>query len=534
MTDFENLFSYIKNGERILLSFDSTYLVLNGEVDSRIIGTLISILLKYQHNTFTINDQMGLLTDIIEKSGMSPLVHKNISIISKKINELDYNDYDKKIFLETLKGELKQFFDTKGYLCQSSIVYFPCSVFRNLLYAYEGTSRKSFEQESFFTETIDNIISRNSINETKSIENIIILDDHLREFYIGDTHMWLSSIRQLQSKTDSTVTIACGNELFYKKVSQIFTLQPCPKINIIQLNWDALNIKSFDTIICHQNSILLLLQFYKQSPDVFLEKKIYRFAPNAEFNNLKIDYPWDINHFYKRKLGIEKKIQSIKQLKKQTHKEIYLSDEEIDAADLWLTENGYLKGNKLFILFNDSSYPEKTFSFSKTVTLIKLILSEPNKQILLFDYQDTGKIIKMKPHLTSCEYNKIIIVRGLNIRKEMAIMANIAILSIIGPCTGMMHLANGIYFELLNNKRRAKEQIPLLIVYCGSGLNVKDYHPRYWWQGAIVKCIACTKKNNLIIANELHEMPLDIEDFHNDYLPVSKIMPEHIISFLNK
>lgn len=534
MTDFENLFSYIKNDERILLSFDSIYLVLNGEVDSRIIGTLISIILKHPHNKFTINDQTGLLSEIIEKSDMFPLMNKNISIISKKINDIDYNKYNKIFFLETLKGELEQIFDAKGYFCQSSIIYFPISVFKNLLYAYEGTLRKSFEQEFFFPKTIDTIISRNSINETKPIENVIILDDHLREFYIGDTHMGLSSIRQIQSKTDSTITIACGNEFFYKKVSQIFTLNPFPKINIIRLNWNTLNLSPFDTIICHQNSIFPLLQFYEQSSDALLEKKIYRFAPNTEFNNLKIDYYWDINHFFKRKLGIEKKIQSIKQLKKQTHKEIYLADEEIDAADLWLTENGYLKGNRLFILFDESSYPEKTFSFSKTVSLIKLILSDPNNQILIFDYQNTEKKNKLKPNLTSWEYNRIITVRGLNIRKEMAIMASSKISSIIGPCTGMMHLANGIYFELLNNKRRVKEQIPLLIVYCGSGLDVKNYHPRYWWQGAMVKCIASTKKNDLIILKELHEMSLDIEDFHNNYLPVSNIMPEHIMSLINK
>lgn len=534
MTDFENLFSFIKNGDRILISFDSGYLVLNGEVDSRIIGTLISILQKHPHNEFTINDKMGLLPEIIEKTGIAASMPKNISIISKKNDDLDYNEYNNFFFLETLSEELKQFFDRNEKFCQSNIVYFPITIFKNLLYAYEGTLVKSFEQESFFPKAIDSIVSRNSINETKPVENIIILDDHLREFYIGDTHMVLSSIRQIQTKTDSTITIACGNEPFYKKVSQIFTLNPFPKINIVRLNWDTLNIDPFDTIICHQNSILNLLHFYEQSREALLEKKIYRFAPNTEFNNLKINYPWDINHFFKKKLGIEKKIQSIKQLKKQTHKEIYLSDEEIDTADLWLTENGYLKGNKLFVLFDESSYPEKTFSFSKNVALIQFILSNPNSQILLLDYQETGKKNKLKPHLTSLEYNRIIVASGLNIRREMAIMASTAISLIIGPCTGMMHLANGIYFELLNNKRRAKEQIPLLIVYCGSGLDVKNYHPRYWWQGAMVKCIASTKKNDLIIVKELHEMSLDIDDFHNDFLPVSYITPEHIMAFFNK
>lgn len=534
MTDFKNLLSFTTNGDRILISFDASYLVLNGEVDSRIIGTLISILQKHPHNEFTINDRLGLLPEIIEKTGISAYMPNNISLISKKKYDLDYNEYNIFFSLETFREELNQFFDSKEKLRQSNIVYFPVTVFKNLLYAYDGTLVKSFEQESLFPATIDNIVSRNSINETKPVENIIILDDHLREFYIGDTHMVLSSIRQIQTKTDSTVTIACGNESFYKKVSQIFTLNPFPKIKIVRLNWDTLNIDPFDTIICHQNSILNLLQFYKQSPDILLEKKIYRFAPNTEFNNLKLNYPWDINHFFKKKLGIEKKIQSIKHLKRQTHKEIYLSDEEIDAADLWLSENGYLKGSKLFLLFDESSYPEKTFSFSKNVILIKLILSDPNNQILLFDYQKTGKKNKLKPHLTSFEYNRIIIGSGLNIRREMTIMASTAISFIVGPCTGMMHLANGIYFELLNNKRRAKEQIPLLIVYCGSGLDVKNYHPRYWWQGAMVKCIASTKKNDHIIVKELHEMSLDIDDFHNDFLPVSYIEPEHIMAFFNK
>lgn len=534
MSHLKNLFSLIKNDEKILLSFDSNYLVFNGKIDSRIIGSLIYIFLQYPSNQFTINDQMGLLGEIIEKSGMSLSINKNILITYQKISDFDYNKYDKIFLPENLKGKLEKAFDTNEYFYQSNIVYFPISIFKNLSYNYERALRKSFEQESFFPEIINNIVSRNSANEKKTIDNIIILDDHLREFYIGDTHMLLSSIRQIQLKTDSSITIAFGSDLLYKKVSQIFTLKPFQNINIIRLKWDTLNLDLFDTVICHQNSILQLLQFYETSADIFLEKKIYRFSPNTEFNNLKLDYPWDINYFFKN-LGIETKIKSIKHLKKQTHKEICLMDEEIKAADLWLIENGYFKENRLFILFDESSYSEKTLSISKTLSLIKLILSDcKNNQILLFDYKNIGKKDQLRSHLTSWEFDRIITASGLNIRKEMAIMASSTVFSIIGPCTGMMHLANGIYFELLNNKRRIKEQIPLMIVYCGSGLDKKNYHPRYWWQGAMVKCIAGTKKNDLIVLEELHEISLNIEDFHNNYLPVSDIMPEHIMAFINK
>ncbi|MGR3856197.1 glycosyltransferase family 9 protein [Chryseobacterium indologenes] len=535
MSNLKNLFSCIENGEKILLSFDSSYFVLNGELDLRIIRTLISTISQYPDNEFIINDQLGLLHKIIEKSGISILTNKNISIISQKINDIDYSRYNTIFFVETLKRESEKILKAKAYSQPQKVIYFSISMIKDLLYLYEKeeTLSQACEQELFFPNVMNEIIKRNSLNEMKPVKNIIILDDHLREFYIGDTHMWLSSIRQLQSKTDSTVTIACGNDCFYNKVIQIFTSEPFPGIHIIPLNWDALNIESFDTVICHQNSILGLLHFYQQHPDTFSEKKIYRFAPNTDFNNLRIKYPWDINHLLKNTLGIEKKIQMIKQLKRQTHKEIYLSEEEINAADEWLIENGHYKGNNLFIIFDESSFSEKTLDFSKTLSLIQLILANPKNQIVLFDYQNIGKRSSLHPYLTSSEYHRVISVNGMNIRKEMAIMASPAISSIIGPCTGMMHLANGIYFELLNNKRRAKQQIPSLIVYCGSGIDARNYHPRYWWQGAMVKCIAAIQQQELIIVKELYEMPLDIEEFHNQYLPVSAIQPEHIMSLLN-
>jgi len=535
MSSFKNLFSCIENGKKILLSFNSNYLVLNGEIDLRIVKTLIFTVLESSQNEFTINDRTGRLQEIIEKSGISSSISKNISFTSQKINNLEYKKYDTIFSLETLKEEWEQIFEIKEDASPPHMVYFPISMIKELLYIYEAEEiqNQPLEQESLFLETIQEIVGRNIINEAKSIENVIILDDHLRQFYIGDTHMWLSSIRQIQFKTDSTVTIACGNFFFYKKAIQIFTSNPFPEISIVPLNWDTLDLHPYDTIICHQNSILPLLHFYEQYSDALIEKKIYRFAPNTEFNNLKIDHPWDINHFFKNNMGIEKKIKSIKQLKKQTHKEIFLSDEEINTAEAWLTENGYCEDNNLFIVFEESSYSEKTLDFSKTLSLIKLILAEPKNQIALFDYQNTGKKSSLHPHLTSSEYNRIISVNELNIRKEMAIMASSAISSIIGPCTGMMHLANGIYLELLNNKRRSKQEIPSLIVYCGTGIDAKNYHPRYWWQGAIVTCIAATKKDGLILLKELHEIPLDIEEFHNHYLPVSGIEPEHIMSLLN-
>lgn len=531
MESYNNLFSDVKNGEKIFLSFESNYLVINGNIDSRILESLTTTFLEYPNNEFIINDKTNLLHEILEKINFP--AYNNITIISRLHTEIDYRKFDKIFILETLKDEIEEIFNKKGY-SKLNIIYFPISLISNSIYSFKGKSYKIIEQESLFPKTIQKIIDRNSLNENKAIESIIILDDHIRDFYIGDTHLWLSAIRQIQLKTSSTIIIACGNKNFYKKVSQIFTLHPFPSTSIILLNWDALDIKHFDTIICHHNSILPFLHFYKRSFKFLSEKKVYRFAPNTEFKNLKISYPWDINHYFKKNYQVENSIQSIRQLKKQIHKEIYLSNEEINEANIWLKENGYLFGERIFILIDEASYSKKVLDFKKTVNLIKSILSNPENKILIFDYQNSGKKSKLQSFLTKSECNKIISVNGQNIRKEMAIMASSAIYSIIGPCTGMMHLANGIYFELLNSKRRSKQEIPTLIVYCGSGLDVDNYHPRYWWQGTMVKCIALIKKNGIIKPEELHEIPLDIKQFHKYYLPVSSFTPEHIMLFLNK
>lgn len=531
MESYNNLFSDVKNGEKIFLSFDSSYLVINGNIDSRILESLTTTFLEYPNNEFIINDKTNLLYEILEKINFP--AYNNITIISRQHTEIDYRKFDKIFILETLKDEIEEIFNKKGY-SKKNIIYFPISLIINSIYSFKGKSYMIIEQESLFPKTIKKIIDRNSLNEKEIIENIIILDDHIRDFYIGDTHMWLSSIRQLQLKTNSNVVIACGNNVFYKKTCQIFTANPFPKINIKLFNWETLEVNTFDTIICHQNSILPFLQFYKRSFKFLSEKKIYRFAPNTEFKNLKISYPWDINNYLKRNYQVENSIQSIRQLKKQIHKEIYLSDDEINEANIWLKESGCLYGERIFILIDEASHPKKTLDFKKTIYLIKSILSKTENKLLIFDYQNSGKKDKLQSFLTESEYNKIISVNGQNIRKEMAIMASPTIYSIIGPCTGMMHLANGIYFELLNSKRRSKKEIPQLIVYCGAGIDINNYHPRYWWQGAMVKCIATTIKNGIVEAKELYEIPININEFHKDYLPVSQIMPEHIMSFLKK
>ncbi|MEF9476369.1 hypothetical protein OWR28_00045 [Chryseobacterium sp. 1B4] len=143
MSNFKNLFSNIKNDERILLSFDSNYLVLNGEIDLRIIRSLIYTILESPQNEFTINDRTGLLQEIIEKSGISPSISKNITITFKKIKDLNYKKYDTIFSLEILREEWEQIFKADKDLIIPNMVYFPASMIKEFISIYEAEEIRS-------------------------------------------------------------------------------------------------------------------------------------------------------------------------------------------------------------------------------------------------------------------------------------------------------------------------------------------------------------------------------------------------------
>ncbi len=112
--------------------------------------------------------------------------------------------------------------------------------------------------------------------------------------------------------------------------------------------------------------------------------------------------------------------------------------------------------------------------------------------------------------------------------------ANKNVTAIIGPCTGLMHIANGIYSYKLNRKIISDNELPLLFVYVGLQF-YSAYNAWNWWSGSLVHCAVINKKlSGGKILKPLTDCPMNTVKFQENCLPVSEITSEMIINYISE
>ena len=137
---------------------------------------------------------------------------------------------------------------------------------------------------------------------------------------------------------------------------------------------------------------------------------------------------------------------------------------------------------------------------------------------------------------TSPEFSSVVVADALELREVMNLFANRRVVAVIGPCTGLMHLADGVYTWLLNHQMITEAECPLLLTYGGKQAPERNYHPYNWWKNANVVdcCIAVSMKDEsdekrLILLNEC---PPDFETFNSISVSAREISCEMIFKFL--
>ncbi len=546
------------SNKSVLILYDFSHFVTNGSISFERISKLFSIVFFFKENVLTLNDRdgediKGLLKDNIGLETVCKLTHN-------PLEKIDYMAYNIIICTPYMENELMAVFrkkyttgDCEGlpvYCFDSSFDYKP-SLFNwlsellptgalkphSISNIFVGT--KNLRQEDFFKPEVEEITMQNERNIENSLKNILILDDYYRNFFIGDAYLWLCGIKEfIQRLPHYRVVINCFNKERYERINEIFQHSFGDDISFENNSWNSIDFSAFNLILCHGNVIYKFLHFFKEKrivePTFLHNTIIYRFSPNALPHEIDDRYNWDSNLLISRVKSKNKSFETLRAIRNQKHKELPISDGERAWGDTWLMQNGYTFGSALFILIDEASVKEKVLDFEATIHLMKGILTLPCTQILLFDYQQKDKKRKLKEYFNEAEQERILVANKMGIRKEMCILSSSYIKGIVGPCTGFMHLANGVYTYLKNNHKIAKDNLPLLLVYTGTGFDVHNYHPIYWWHTSLVKCIIPVKHQNIVKTIELPKAPLGVSIFQETCLPVKYISPNMVLPYIQQ
>jgi hypothetical protein len=389
------------------------------------------------------------------------------------------------------------------------------------------------KQCQLFIGLLDRIRQNNLKLLRRPIRNVLYIDDYKRRFFLGDSCFWIGQMREILADLtiNGNLTINCNHPVLSELLPELFADINTTNISLTSNKFSDIDFKNFDLVLCHSDSIYSFMAFLRESKPatgyLLTDISFYHFDFNKESPKDNLwNYTWLKDEFSRRTDPLIR----VKNFKARKYKEIPVSESEILWADHWFETMGVKHGENV-ILFNDESSNDiKNLSIETYFSTIRQLCDQQKYKILVFDYTNSGKKDFFRLHLNG-HASQIIIAENPVIREEISLLASNYIRGIISPCTGIAHLANGIYCYLLNKKYRSKQKLPLILIYTGKNAQ-SDYHPADWWSNSLAKCIIYAKDTDTDSPGaflSMSEIPQNLSAYQAMALPPRDI-PEHLIT----
>jgi len=168
--------------------------------------------------------------------------------------------------------------------------------------------------------------------------------------------------------------------------------------------------------------------------------------------------------------------------------ELHLSEEERQWGNNWFRERGIKEGEKVIVLLDSSSTRGKLMPIAAYCEVLRFFRSFRNTRILIFDPDNIDKSMIYKHLLETEDMDDFLFVKRQGLRKDLCLLASDFIHIVLGPCTGLLHCAEGIY-NTLDKKGALQREWPLLLAYIGPPESEDAPDKWFWWGETHVECL---------------------------------------------
>ncbi len=527
----------------------------------------------YKDGAITINDRGRFQYKHIWKPGSGLFYDDSIDklVSSRQLHEIDFLQYDLVICHPLLQDELKAHLNSclweitnlpfrimslhvyKGdkYLFESVYHLFRNDIGETVLspeaenefnelkleldQCFEGFRKEAYE--NLYSDVIKKIHRNNAELLGKEIKKILVLDDHHRKFFIGDACVWFlyNTRKTVHSISRNAVyRVNCCNKKVYRKLKEIFDGSFDSNSSFTNNAWDEINFSSYDLILCHPDSIFKLLAYFDgKHPHLLPSAAVYYYNNMLDTKSITDGHQWNYSLLV-ASMAAGKKASTAANWLRTSDKEIVVTSEQRQWADKWFEANGVGENERIVILPEGASTMGKTLPSNVFNDVLQWMLSLPNIRVLLFDEKGTGKKKNLVARYGVADETRIIVAEQFGIRQDLHLLCSKYVSAVIGPCTGVMHLASFAYTYFKNHGIIDKDKLPSLIVYTGNfeGI-VNDYHPRDWWLGSLVKCaVLCKDGDGGKVIRKLGQCATGHHDYCETTLPVDQFSADILISFI--
>ncbi len=371
-------------------------------------------------------------------------------------------------------------------------------------------------------------ITPNQINE-KKIKKILILYD-LGYFYIGDTCLEIARLKKTKLYYENAcIDVNTVNTHNYNLIQSI--LANSPYINsYTNLKWSDLSFEDYDIILTACIPEIDLVDFLNNRYGASINSSSFKPVFFTVSGSLDLEenrygqsiFPININYI-NYQLSHQDNISMLAN-------EIFITDDEILWAKNWLSSNGVINENKLFLLFDSASSKDKLLKLDVYFDILSKLSTNENTKVMIFDEKRLGKKKFYLQWLGESYSEKLIFVEGLSLRQTFSIIASPAVKLIFGPSTGLMHCASGIY-NIISQKMKNKSAIPIMIAYTGKVL--AGFNENVWWNNSLVETIFPMKIDDGYKLEYVRKVNYKELADSNLILPCQAIDSSAIINFIN-
>ncbi|MCW3465094.1 hypothetical protein [Chitinophaga nivalis] len=336
----------------------------------------------------------------------------------------------------------------------------------------------NFRENNMYQRTLDRILENNQHIKKEQVKKVLIWYEEI-DFFIGDTCLMFDKFRicKLFFGEDVVIDVNAVNKK-YKDLYQVF-FQHNPNVsNMFHAELDEVAFEEYDIMICVTYDEDILLRTMANRCGNLVESGAFNLAVFSFTRNMLID-----RKAFHIIFPVYQEIYDFGQLLLERPPEFYITAEEKEWANNWLREQQLTAEEQLFVILDSSSSREKLLRIDVYFDVLKKLLRKDNVKVLIFDEKKVGKEHFYREWLSERQMKKIIFSRGQSLREGICLLGSDYVKLIMGPCTGLVHCASGIYNNRVRNGM-PREQAPVLITYTG------PWDAQLWWGNApLVNCL---------------------------------------------
>lgn len=376
---------------------------------------------------------------------------------------------------------------------------------------------------------LDFISTVNKRINKDNAKNILILYDE-KVLFIGDTCIKFGMLGLFKSFfPEAAIDINWQDTKFTGTYNALLLNNPYLRSKTNQ-EWEQLDIPDYDIVICIMHEEALFLEFLFNKYDLLADGAAWNtavFSMSQIGLNLTTRTVSPVFPFYDQLAGYA--------LQYKHEPQLFISEEEREWADRWLEEHGLEAGKQLFIILDAASSNKKLLAPDTFGEILRYLLKREHARVLIFDEKNIGKEHRYRSLLGEDNISGVIFAKSLGLRNDLCLLSSKYTRLILGPCTGLLHCASGIYNQFAEDGMSPSE-IPLMVTYTGKYEGGADNNAQLWWGSSpLVNCLIlkgradCEKE--LVL---LHELDDSAKTDASNILPCQEYTAALITAFLEE